>query len=161
MNHLIVSFLPLVVCAFWSVAIALNLWEQGNRAAHREQLLWAITATLLYGGHFVFFNRMTSLIPVSDTVYVTCNLLVYPLYLYYLTALTEGTVTNRQRWLTVLPPMIFGILVAIIYAVMSGDESRQFIDTYLYNNSMQGLSGAALAQAVIHHVQKAFLPLVY
>jgi AraC-like DNA-binding protein len=156
MNHLIVSFLPLVVCAFWSVAIALNLWEQGNRAAHREQLLWAITATLLYGGHFVFFNRMTSLIPVSDTVYVTCNLLVYPLYLYYLTVLTEGTVTNRQRWLTVLPPMIFGIIVAVIYTVMSGDESQQFIDTYLYNNSMQGLSGAALAQAVIHHVAKGF-----
>ncbi|MBR5656548.1 MAG: AraC family transcriptional regulator [Prevotella sp.] len=154
MTHLIVSFLPLAVCAFWSVAIATHLWEQGNRAALRQLLLWTVTATLLYGGHFVFFNRMTSLIPVSDTVYVVCNLLVYPLYLYYLTMLTMGTVSNRQRWLTMLPPIIIGIVVAIIYTMMSGDECHQFVDTYLYKNSLQGLSGLAMAQAVVHHLAK-------
>jgi uncharacterized membrane protein YozB (DUF420 family) len=91
MIHQIVSFLPMAVCAFWSVAIAMNLWEQGNRAAHRQLLLWAVTATLLYAGHFVFFNRITSEIPASDTIYVVCNLLVYPLYLYYITMLTKET----------------------------------------------------------------------
>ena len=154
MTHLIVSFLPLAVCAFWSVAIAIYLWEQGNRAARHQLLLWSVTATLLYGGHFIFFNRMASLIPVSDTIYVVCNLLVYPLYLYYLTMLTLGTVYSRQRWLTVLPPMIIGIIVAVIYAKMSGEECSQFVDTYLYNNSMQGLSGLAMAQAVVHQLAK-------
>ena len=96
MIHLIVSFLPLAVCLFWSVAIALNLWERGNRAAHRQLLLWAATATLLYAGHFAFFNRITSVIPVSDTIYVICNLLVYPVYLHYITVLTRGTVSSRQ-----------------------------------------------------------------
>ena len=132
MIHLIVSFLPLAVCAFWSVAIALNLWEQGNRAARRQLLWWAITATLLYIGHFVFFNRMTSEIPTSDTIYVVCNLLVYPLYLYYITMLTRGTVSRSQRWLTVVPPLTIGIIVAAVYMMMSSDECRQFIDTYLY-----------------------------
>lgn len=154
MIHLIVSFLPLAVCAFWSVAIAINLWERGKRAAHRELLLWTITATLLYGGHFVFFNQLTKQIPVSDTVYVVVNLLVYPLYLYYLTVLTNGTASNRQRWLTVLPPMVFGIVVAVIYMMMSGDECRQFVDTYLYKNSTEGLSGLAFAQAVVHYLAK-------
>ena len=154
MIHLIVSFLPLAVCAFWSVAIALNLWEQGNRAARRQLLLWAVTATLLYAGHFVFFNRITSQLPASDTVYVVVNLLVYPLYLYYLTVLTNGMVSNRQRWLTILPPMIFGIVVAVIYMMMSSDECRQFVDTYLYKNSMEGLSGLAFAQAVVHNLAK-------
>lgn len=154
MIHLIVSFLPLAVCAFWSVAIAINLWEQGNRAAHRELLLWAVTATLLYTGHFVFFNRMTGRIPVSDTIYVVCNLSVYPLYLYYLTMLTKGTVSRRQRLLTWLPPIIIGVAVAVIYAMMSGDECRQFVDTYIYRNSKQGLSGATYAQAVVHHIAK-------
>ena len=154
MIHLIVSFLPLAVCAFWSVAIALNLWEQGNRAAHRQLLLWAVTATLLYTGHFVFFNRMTSVIPVSDTIYVVCNLLVYPFYLHYITVLTRGTVSSRQRWLTVLPPMTIGIIVAIVYAMMSDDESRQFVDTYLYKSSIVGLSGLAMVQAVVHRLAK-------
>ena len=154
MIHLIVSFLPLAVCAFWSVAIALNLWEQGNRAARRQLLLWAVTATLLYGGHFIFFNRITSQLPASDTVYVVCNLLVYPLYLYYITMLTKGTVSSRQRWLTVLPPIITGIVVAVVYVMMSNDECRQFVDTYLYKNSMEGLSGLAMVQAVVHRLAK-------
>ena len=154
MIHLIVSFLPLAVCAFWSVAIALNLWEQGNRAARRQLLWWAITATLLYTGHFVFFNRMTSDIPASDTIYVVCNLLVYPLYLYYITVLTQGTVSRSQRWLTVLPPLIVGIVVAAVYVMMSDDECRQFVDTYLYKNCTQGLSGLAMVQAVAHRLAK-------
>jgi len=154
MIHLIVSFLPLAVCAFWSVAIALNLWERGNRAAHSQLLLWAFTTTLLYSGHFVFFNRMTSEIPTSDTIYVVCNLLVYPLYLHYITVLTQGTVSSRQRWLTVLPPTTIGIIVAAVYVMMSSDECRQFIDTYLYKNSMEGLAGLALVQAVVHHLAK-------
>ena len=104
----------MAVCAFWSVAIAMNLWEQGNRAAHRQLLLWAVTATLLYAGHFVFFNRITSEISASDTIYVVCNLLVYPLYLYYITMLTKGTVSRRQWWLTILPPVIIGIIVAVV-----------------------------------------------
>ena len=154
MIHLIVSFLPLAVCAFWSVAIALNLWERGNRAAHRQLLLWAFTTTLLYSGHFVFFNRMTSEIPTSDTIYVVCNLLVFPLYLHYITMLTQGTVSRSQRWLTVLPPMTIGIIVAAVYVMMSSDECRKFIDTYLYKNSMEGLAGLALVQAVVHHLAK-------
>lgn len=155
MIHLIVSFLPMAVCAFWSVAIAMNLWEQGNRAAHRQLLLWAVTATLLYAGHFVFFNRITSEIPASDTIYVVCNLLVYPLYLYYITMLTKGTVSRRQWWLTILPPVIIGIIVAVVYAMMSQEECRLFVDTYLYNNSMKGLSGLAMVQAVVHHLAKS------
>lgn len=154
MIHLIVSFLPLAVCAFWSVAIAMNLWEEGNRAARRQLLLWGVTATLLYTGHFVFFNRITREIPVSDTIYVICNLLVYPLYLYYITMLTKGTVSSHQRWLTVLPPVIIGIVVAVVYIMMSGEESRQFVDTYLYKNSIEGLSGLAMVQAVVHQLAK-------
>lgn len=154
MIHLIVSFLPMAVCAFWSVAIAMNLWEKGNRAAHRQLLLWAVTATLLYAGHFAFFNRMTSEIPTSDTIYVTCNLLVYPLYLYYITILTKGTVSRRQWWLTVLPPTITSIVVAIVYVMMSGEECWQFVDTYLYKNSTQTLTGLAMVQAVVHQLAK-------
>lgn len=154
MIHLIVSFLPLAVCLFWSVAIALNLWERGNRAAHRQLLLWAATATLLYAGHFAFFNRITSVIPVSDTIYVICNLLVYPVYLHYITVLTRGTVSSRQWWLTVLPPAVFGIVVASVYMMMSGDECSRFVDTYLYRNSMQGLSGLPLVQAMVHQLAK-------
>ena len=154
MIRVILSFLPMAVCTFWTVAIALNLREKGNHAAHRELMAWGVIATLLYSGHFVFFNRMESVIPFSDTIYVICNLLVYPLYLYYITVLTKGAVGSRQRWLTVLPPIIAGIIVAIVYLMMNDEDCSQYISIYLYKNSMQGLSGLAMVQAVIHQVAK-------
>lgn len=152
--HLIASFLPLAVCAFWSVAIAITLRERGNRVAHRQLLLWSITATLLYAGHFFFFNRVINVIPVSDTIYVVSNLLVYPLYLHYIRVLTEGKANRRHLRFIMLPSMVFGIIVAALYVMMSDDECRLFVDTYLYQNSMQGLSGIPLVQAVVHHVAK-------
>ena len=152
--HLIASFLPLAVCAFWSVAIAISLKERGNRVAHLQLFLWSITSTLLYVGHFFFFNRVMSVIPVSDTIYVVSNLLVYPLYLYYITVLTGGKASRRHHGFIMLPPMVFGIIVAALYVMMSDDECRLFVDTYLYKNSMQGLSGIPLAQAVVHQVAK-------
>lgn len=154
MIYQIVSFIPIVVCAFWSIALAINIWERGNRAAHGQLLLWVITATLLYIGHFIFFNRLTGAIPVSDTIYAVCNLLVYPLYLYYITVLTKGKANRRQLWLTVLPALVIGIMVATAYMMMNHDERHQFIDTYLYANSMQGLVGLAKVQAVIHQTAK-------
>lgn len=99
MIRVIVSFLPLAVCAFWSIALALNIREKGNLAAHRLLLQWAISATLLYIGHFVFFNHIAQVIPVSDTIYVICNLLVYPLYLQYITVLTQGSIKRSRQWL--------------------------------------------------------------
>ena len=141
MIHLIASFLPLAVCTFWSVAIAITLRERGNRVAHRQLLLWSITATLLYAGHFLFFNRVINVIPVSDTIYVVSNLLVYPLYLHYIRVLTEGKASRRHLWFIMLPSMVFGIIVAALYVMMSDDECRLFVDTYLYQNSMQGSPG--------------------
>lgn len=154
MIYQIVSFMPIAVCAFWAIALAISIWERGNRAAHGQLLMWAITATLLYIGHFVFFNRLTGAILVSDTIYVVCNLLVYPLYLYYITVLTKGKANSRQLWFTVLPAVVIGIMVATVYMMMSHDERLQFINTYLYSNSMQGLAGLVRVQAVIHQTAK-------
>ena len=146
--------MPIAVCAFWAIALAISIWERGNRAAHGQLLMWAITATLLYIGHFVFFNRLTGAILVSDTIYAVCNLLVYPLYLYYITVLTKGKANSRQLWFTVLPAVVIGIMVATVYMMMSHDERLQFINTYLYSNSMQGLAGLVRVQAVIHQTAK-------
>ena len=38
--------------------------------------------------------------------------------------------------------------------MMSDDECRQFVDTYLYKNSIVGLSGLAMVQAVVHQLAK-------
>ena len=127
---------------------------EGQSCRPRSTADVGYTATLLYIGHFVFFNRLTGAILVSDTIYAVCNLLVYPLYLYYITVLTKGKANSRQLWFTVLPAVVIGIMVAIVYMMMSHDERLQFINTYLYSSSMQGLAGLAKVQAVIHQTAK-------
>jgi hypothetical protein len=45
------------------------------------------------------FNRLTWLFPVSDTLYCTTNLAVFPLYYIYLKELTEPAWNHRWQWL--------------------------------------------------------------
>lgn len=69
--------LPLITCALFSMLILL---EWCNRQLREQHTLFAfmLTATLLYVGHYIYFNRAADLLPLSDILYVSANLTVYP-----------------------------------------------------------------------------------
>lgn len=150
---MILFFITIVltlICALWSVVLMLDIYAHGNRGSHRNLLTWSLAATLLYVGHTFYFLGYRSWIPVFDSLYVACNLAVYPLYLRYLLYLTEGKVSLRCNLAILLPPLLLGLTVAVLYALMSGSEQTQFINTYLYGNTTSGLSGLQLIQAYVH-----------
>ena len=121
--------------------------------AIRWLLLWAIATLLLYGCHFIYFNHYTNLLTFSDTIYVTVNLLVYPLFLLYISAITDRTPLSRQKsflWSVILPPAIAGIVVGSLYAAMDSSEGKSFIIKYLYHGHDTSLKGLALLQAWAH-----------
>ena len=144
--HLITS-LPMMTCAFFSVLIALGICDVRLRG-QKSLLLYMLTATILYVGHYIFFNRVLFLIPISDTIYVTANLAVYPLYLIYIIRLT--TRFQPHYWLLLLPAVIGGITTGILYTNMSSGEIDQFISTFLYQNSKTGLTGIPYILAMTH-----------
>lgn len=146
--HLITSF-PIMTCAFFSVLIALGICDV-NLREQKSLLLYMLTATILYVGHFIFFNRVLSLIPISDTLYVTANLAVYPLYLIYIIRLT--TRFQPHYWLLLLPAVIGGIITGILYTNMSSEEIDQFIHTFLYKNNSTELIGIPYILAMTHIV---------
>lgn len=83
MLYNLITSLPLMTCALFSVLIALE-WNNTQLREQRTLLVFMVTATILYAGHYMFFNHAVHLSSLMDTIYVTTNLSVYPLYLIYI-----------------------------------------------------------------------------
>ena len=148
------SSLPLMVCVVMVVQLTLTYRRRMDKAI-RWLLLWAIATLLLYGCHFIYFNHFSDLLPFSDTLYVALNLTVYPLFLLYISAITDRKPLSQQKrflWPAFAPPIIAGIVVGGLYGAMDAGEAKAFITSYLYLGYETTLSGLALAQAWVHIV---------
>lgn len=146
------SSMPMIVCAVMAVMLFLE-HQRRHDGLLRWLIVWAIASTLLYVGHFVFFQHVISLIPASDTVYVAMNLLVYPLYLIYISELTDRTpLTSRPLMMGLLlaPGIVAGILCGMFYVLMDAQETHAFIHDYLYQNDASKLHDTALLQVWVH-----------
>lgn len=146
--------LPMIVCGVITIELALEYIRRSDRAI-LCLLVWAAVTTMLYSCHYIYFHRINGLVAACDAVYVTCNLAVYPLYLIYISELADTRpLLARRKWLAVLlfPAVAGGIASGIVYAIMSPEETRQFLDTYLYGRQRQGLQSWAMAQAIVHDI---------
>jgi len=111
-----------------------------------------MASTLLYTGHFIFFNHWYDWIPFTDTVYRVCNLSVYPLYLIYIVSLTERHLSMKFCLPLLLPAGLGGLTVGIFYLLMTPMETELFIQQYLYRQVCSGLTGLPLALATVQIV---------
>jgi AraC-like DNA-binding protein len=148
------SSLPLMVCVVMVVQLTLTYRRRMDKAI-RWLLLWAIATLLLYGCHFIYFNHFSDLLPLSDTLYVALNLTVYPLFLLYISAITDRKPLSQQKrflWSAFMPPITAAIIVGGLYGAMDAGEAKAFITSYLYLGYETTLSGLALAQAWVHIV---------
>lgn len=150
-----ITLLPTMICGLWSVVLFLDILENGDRGSHRKLLLWSTTATVLYLCHTFYFAGDRKWAPIFDSIYVACNLAVFPLYLRYLLYLTEGRVSKTVNAVILIPPVVCGLIVAALYILMGDAERRQFIDTYLYVGSHANMTGLQLAQFYMHSFCKS------
>lgn len=144
--------LPMLVCGIFTVELLLS-WLHKKDVSQGWLSLWALVATLLYGGHFFYFHHSTSWIPLSDSIYIACNLAVYPLYLVYISTLTDSRPFSKQPLMLTLllgPAVLLGIAAAFLYTQMTERETATFISSYLYQGVYQDLHGLPLAQSIIH-----------
>ena len=143
--------LPLITCALFSMLILLEWY---NRQLREQHTLFAfmLTATLLYVGHYIYFNRAVELLPLSDILYVSANITVYPLYLIYIIRLTSKW--RAVYWLMLLPGLLAIMATGTGYIFMTDEEDRMFVHNYLYHNSQTELTDMALFQAYIRQFCK-------
>ena len=152
MIYTLFSSLPLTVSIVMVAQLAL-LYRRCTNKAIPWLLLWTVATMLLYGCHFIYFNHLISWIPVSDTLYVMMNLLVYPLFLLYISAVTDRYPLYRKKTaqrLIIGIPLVAGIVVGGLYAAMDGTQIAQFITNYLYYGREEKLNGLPFCQAWTH-----------
>ena len=149
MLAILVSSLPMIVCGVLSVLIVLSLYDCRNMAKTRL-LFFMATATLLYLAHFIYFNRLMAVIPLTDAIYCFCNLAVFPLYYLYIEELTDYRPNRWRQAIYLLPSLLGGMAVGLLYILMDRQEMTLFIEHYLYGNEFASLSGLTFLQAMIH-----------
>ena len=149
MLAILVSSLPMIVCGVLSVLIVLSLYDCRNMAKTRL-LFFMATATLLYLAHFIYFNRLMAVIPLTDAIYCFCNLAVFPLYYLYIEELTDYRPNRWRQAICLLPSLLGGVAVGLLYILMDRQEMTLFIEHYLYGNEFASLSGLTFWQAMIH-----------
>lgn len=149
MLAIVVSSLPMIVCGVLSVLIVLSLYDCRNMVKTRL-LFFMATATLLYLAHFIYFNRLMAVIPLTDAIYCFCNLAVFPLYYLYIEELTDYRPNRWRQAICLLPSLLGGMAVGLLYILMDRQEMTLFIEHYLYGNEFASLSGLTFWQAMIH-----------
>ena len=143
MLYELLTSMPMFACAFFSAALATSLHRTYNRT-RAVLLVWSAVCTLLYGCHYLFFRHALPLLPLADSLYVACNLAVYPLYLIYIVRLTREHMD--RRWLAPLPVAAgMGLLIGLLYALMSPAETQAFAAHYLYHHA-EALGDSALVR---------------
>lgn len=141
----------MIVCGILSVLIALSLYDCRNMVKARL-LLFMATATVLYLAHFIYFNRITAVIPLTDTLYCFCNPAVFPLYYLYIEELTDYRPNRRRQIFCLLPSMLCFVATGLLYMLMDPQETATFIQHYLYGDEFATLTGLAFWQAIVHLV---------
>ena len=149
MLGVLMSALPMIVCGVLSVLTALSLFNRRNRARVRL-LVFMLTATALYLAHFVYFNHLTAVVPLTDTFYSFCNPAVFPLYFLYIEELTEYRPNRWRQVLCLLPSLLCFLATGVLYLLMDGQQTARFMEQCLYGGDLSSLSGIAWWQGVAH-----------
>ena len=145
----IFSILPTIVCEVLVLLLALDLYHNYSRP-RAILCIFMLVTTLLYTGHFFYFNHLTTAIPLTDSIYSFCNPAVYPLYFIYIEELTGYRNNRRRQLLYLLPSLLCFLTVSLLYCLMNADETDVFIEKYLYGGEISALTGYAWWQAVAH-----------
>ncbi len=151
MLGVLISSLPMIVCGILSVQLALSLYDCRNMAK-MKLLFFMVTTMVLYLAHYIYFNRLMAVIPLTDTLYCFCNPAVFPLYYLYIEELTDYRHNRWRQALYLLPSLLCCLAVGLLYTLMNPQETATFVQHYLYDDEFASLSGLAYWQAIIHVV---------
>ncbi len=104
---------------------------------------------LVFFAHAYYFNHGQLFFPAVESLYTLSSLLVYPLFFLYLSALTEARPGWLGKWLILTPSFLFFIIVAIIFLLMTEQETGKYLDYVQNQIDKNGLSGLALLQVSV------------
>lgn len=157
----LLSLLPMFVCAFWCIVLAMP-GAKHNRT-HTFLSLFMLLNTILYFSHALYFNKEFTLLYHLEPLYYTISLAGYPLYYLYLLLLTDPRKIGWRDCLILLPSLLLGLLAFIINGTIFHWESQNFAlgirENFIHLPSYEGTLRKVLL-AVIKIVYALQVPLV-
>lgn len=129
----LITTAPTFLCLFWAIIFLLEY--KRNPMEKRIMFWFMLTATVLYFGHFCYFNHYVSVIPFTDTLYSFANLAVYPIYYMYVRRVTTGKPISLRTLFLLLPALTIALANALLYGIMDKGNVQQFINSFLYNET--------------------------
>ena len=146
----LITSLPMIVCLFWTAILWMD-WRREQSVFKLRLMVFSSVVCLLYVGHYVYFNKVYEVLPVSDVIYSMSNLLVYPLFFLYVKQLTDAE-WNKRKWCAwaVLPALLVGMMMGGLFLLMSPEERNDFVENQLYTTDYIGNSPLMKAQYLLH-----------
>lgn len=115
------SLLPFLVCLFWSIMLGADSIR--GRKSGRNLWLFSMACTVLYFCHSLNFSSHVTEVPLwTQSVYLMCNLAVFPLFYIYICSLTRLEGPSKLLPMILLPALLAGIVSAVT-AVLGGSLS--------------------------------------
>lgn len=137
MVKIIISTIPMFVCAFWSLTILLEF--KSNDKSKNFLGINYLVATLLYFTHIAYFNQMTSLYLFWESIYIYCSIAIYPLFFIYIRLITrKKTYSYRNYWI-LIPATIMSLFSFVLYAKMTFNDRLLYADILFRNNKINEL----------------------
>ena len=128
--YILMSSIPMFICIFWAVVF---LGRYSSSHLSKRILFWFMaTASVLYFAHFVVFNHLYKLIPISDTIYTFATASVYPIFYLYLVALTGKL--RRLHLSILLPGALLALWIGATYTFTPQALLRPLIEACHYES---------------------------
>ncbi len=131
--------LPIIVTLFWTIVL-----PSGRSWKEHPKLLLSIlmaVASIFYLSHALYFQKQIGLYYYFDSLYLLCNLLVFPLYHIYVRLLTiDRRFSLKKHSKHLVIPFIIFILSIIGYVSMSKQEGLNYLNQILLKGNTKGVS---------------------
>ncbi len=127
----IVSLLsPVYITLLWAIVLLTNSYRKSTPKIVLG--VFMSTAFLLYLSHFFYFTQQFAVYRYFDSIYILCNLSVYPLYHIYVRILTvDPEISIRKHLKYLFIPIFIFSLSLVGHFILSKDETDFYISNVL------------------------------
>ena len=107
------AILPFTVALVWLAVFVADY--RSSRKPRRFLTYWALICTVLYLCHARYYVEDGRVDFVMDTIYLFCNLSVYPLFYCYLLILTKDEPVALRAFLYQIPAFIVAVVTYLVH----------------------------------------------
>ncbi len=134
---------PIFASLFWAI-VFFSQQEKSIQKSKSYLGIFMLLAFVLYCSHAVFFNKLYSVYPYIESIYIAAMLSLYPMFYLYLTKLATVKTIDRCHFSHFLPALIFGMVSFITVLFMTEPERITYMQDIVTKKNIEGINISSL-----------------